>query len=767
MGSSRIHHRTCNLCEAMCGLTFELEDEVVVRVRGDRDDPFSQGYMCPKGPALVQLHDDPDRLRKPQLRTKAGWRELDWEEALDRAAEGLYNLERDFGRDALAVYLGNPVAHNHPVALYGPPFLRALRTKHRYSATSVDQLPQMLVAHLMFGHQLLLPIPDIDRASGLLIVGANPLVSNGSIMSAPGVGRRLRALQARGGRIVVVDPRRSATAELADEHIFIRPGTDALLLLAVLGVILREGREQLGPLTKLVRGIGRIREAVEPFTPEYAAEPTGVPAGQIEALARALARDKTVVYGRVGAATQVFGALTHWAINLLNIFSGALDRPGGAMFTQPAVDVLDLPRGLGIGPGAFGRWHSRVRKLPEFGGELPVATLAEDILAGATLETKPGTAEGEAGSRKPALSPIRGLLTVAGNPVLSTPDGAGLDRAIASLEFMLSIDLYRNETTRHANLILPPTSALERSHYDLVFHIFAVRNTSKWSPPLFTPAADARHDWQIIHGLWTRLLRLRGQDGLIDRSVHALLGRLGPDGLLDLGLRAGPYGRRLPTALGGVARALPGAIGRRMGGDLDLAKLRANPHGIDLGPLEPCLARRLPSARPYVDLAPALLIDDVGRLLRAHPVGAQDWRPPTPARPRFSLIGRRLLRSNNSWMHNLPKLVSGKPACTLLMHPDDARRLALRPGDTVRVRSRVGELCVPLETSDEVMPGVVSLPHGFGHHRKGTKQGVAEAHAGVSINDISDPAAVDLLSGVAVLSGVPVDIELDDSGLDK
>lgn len=739
----------------MCGLSIDVDGRDIVRVRGDEHDVLSRGYLCPKGPALAQLHADPDRLRRPRLRTAGGWRDIGWDEALDRAADGLHRVQAEHGRDALAVYLGNPSVHNLGVVAFGPPFLRALRTKHRYSATSVDQLPQMLVAHQMFGHQLLMAVPDVDRASHLVIVGGNPVVSNGSILSAPNMRARLKAIRARGGSVVVIDPRRTETAEIADEHHFVRPGTDALLLLAILSVILGEGRDQPGPLADLIRNTSRLRTAVERFTPERAAGPTGVAAPAIRRLAHEIVERRGVVYGRVGAATQAFGAVAHWAINLINVFSGALDRVGGAMFTQPAIDVLRLPRGLGVGPGAFGRWRSRVRGLPEFGGELPVASLAEDIVAGA---------HGFVGDNPEPLPAIRGLLTLAGNPALSSPQGDDLRAAIETLDFVVSIDLYANETTGLADLILPPTSPLERSHYDLAFHLFAIRNTAKWSPPLFEPPADARHDWQILHGLWTRILDRRGDAGMVDRGVVDLLGRLGPDGLVDLGLRAGRHGRVLPGGLGDVARHLPGRVGRRLGGQLSLDALREHPHGIDLGALEPCLRERLPEGHRFIDVAPAILIEDLGRLERAFPVGGPSWRPPTADRPRFELIGRRLLRSNNSWMHNLPKLVAGKPSCTLRMHPDDALELALRPGDRVQVRSRVGEVLVPLETSDEIMRGVVSLPHGFGHDAPEAELAVAREHAGASINDLSDAQRIDALSGVAAFSGEPVEVRLASGG---
>jgi anaerobic selenocysteine-containing dehydrogenase len=750
------HYRTCNLCEAMCGLAIEVEGDRVVGVRGDREDPFSQGYMCPKATGLAQLHEDPDRLRKPLQRTAEGWREISWDQALDAAAEGIDRVQREHGSDALAVYVGNPAVHNHATVLYAPPFLRELRTRHRYSATSVDQLPQMLVAYLMFGHQLLLPIPDLDRAEYLLVVGGNPLVSNGSIMSAPDVRRRLRAIQTRGGRIVVVDPRRTETAELADEHEFIRPGTDALLLLAMLQVILDEGRARPGRLQAMIDGTVRLRAALERFTPARAAGPTGIPADRIRALAHALVDRRGVVYGRVGAAAQRFGTVTHWAINLLNIFTGALDRPGGAMFPRPAVDPLALPKGVGVGPGAFGRWRSRVRGLPEFGGELPIASFAEDVEAGfAASEGSPTPASASASpAQARAQSPIRALLTVAGNPVLSAPNGGAVDAAIAKLDFVVCLDMYLNETTRHADLILPPSSPLERSHYDLVFHLLAVRNTAKWSPPLFEAPAGAPHDWQIIHGLWTRLQRLRGKDTLVQRRVHQLLGRLGPDGLIDLGLRAGPHGRLLPRLL----------RGKRAG--LDLAALKRQPHGVDLGPLEPALPGRLFDGG-RIQLAPEALLEDLGRVERSFPIDAAPARSPTPARPSFTLIGRRLLRSNNSWMHNLAKLGAGKDPCTLLMHPDDAERLALRPGDRVDVRSRVGQIQVALALSDEIMPGVVSLPHGYGHGRARTRLRVANERPGASINDVTDDRVVDELCGVAALSGVEVEVRLSPEGIDR
>ncbi len=707
----------------MCGLVLEVDGDRVLSVRGDDDDPLSRGYMCPKGPALVGLHDDPDRLRQPMLRTTEGWTTIGWDEAMDRAAAGIHAVQRAHGNDAVAAYVGNPAVHNMGSVLYAPSLLRALRTRHRYSATSVDQLPQMLAAYLMYGHQLLLPVPDVDRTEHMVIIGGNPLVSNGSIMSAPDMRRRLASIRERGGRVIVVDPRRTQTADVADEHVFIRPGTDALLLAAIVALLFAEDR--VTPVRPEVptRNLERLREVTAPFTPEAVAEQTGIDAPTIRRLTRQLAHSRAgVVYGRVGVSMHPFGSLCHWFINAINVLIGALDRPGGAMFAEPAFDIVGLRPPLGMGRGSFGRWHSKVRGLPEFGGELPVATLAEDIAAG-----------GDAG--------IRALVTIAGNPVLSTPNGPQLEAALVGLEFMVAIDFYLNETTRHAHVILPPTGPLEHGHFDVAFHAIAVRNTVKYSPPCFAAGPHQRHEHQILAGLEHRLLGLRGAD-LSARVAVRLRERLGPERILAIGLRAGPWGFG-----GGLRRGLRG---------MSFTKLRAAPHGIDLGPLQPCLPGRLPPRRDgtpaHIDLAPAELVADVARLRAELGVAVE------PAGP-LLLIGRRQLRSNNSWMHNVPKLMAGKPRCTLLMHPIDAGRIGVVDGDEVDITSRIGTVVAPVELDDGIMVGVVSLPHGFGHNRVGTGQRVASAHAGVSINDVSDEQRVDPLSGVAAFSGQPVQVQ--------
>ena len=705
----RVVHRACPLCEATCGLRITVDGDDIVDVRGDQEDVFSAGYVCPKGVAIGELHADPDRLQRPLRRVGDGWEEIDWEAALELAAEKLQAAQRDHGRDSVALYLGNPNVHNLGALMFAPEVIRALRTKNRYSATSADQLPHMLVAHWMFGHQLLMPVPDVDRTDFLLILGANPAASNGSIMTAPAMGTRLKAIRERGGRVVLIDPRRTETARLVDTHHFIRPGTDALLLASLLAVIFEEGLVDTGPVGHFTHGLDAVQEAVAPWSPERTADATGIEAGTVRELARALASaESACVYARMGASVQKHGVTCQWLTQVLNLVTGNLDRPGGAMFTTPAVDPMG--RLQLAGRGGYGRWRTRVRGLPEVNGELPVAALAEEIAT-------------------PGEGRIRVLLTVAGNPVLSTPDGGALERALPGLDFMISIDPYLNETTRHAELILPPCSPLERDHYDIVFNALAIRNVARWSPRVFDPGPDRLDDWQILAGLHVRL-----SQGLKARTMARLRAWAGPRRLLDIALRAGPHG-------GGLA----------LWSGLTLSSLAEAEHGIDLGPLRPVLPARLKNARGEINAAPSRLLEDLGRLEALCEARLPDGYD-------LQLIGRRHLRSNNSWMHNVPRLMKGRPRCTLLVHPADASARGLVDGDLAEVCSRVGKVEVPVEISDSVMPGVVSLPHGFGHGRQGVRLSVASAHAGVSINDLTDAQEVDGVGGTAVLNGVPVTV---------
>ena len=704
-------YRSCPLCEATCGVAIEVEGDRVVSVRGDEADPFSRGYICPKGTALADLHHDPDRLTSPLVRDGAGWKQTGWDEAFDLVGDKLRGIRKAYGADAIAVYQGNPTTHNLGLLTYGQLLMRTLGTKNAYSATSLDQLPHMLAALQMFGNQLLMPVPDIERTDLFICLGANPLASNGSIMTAPDVKARLKAIRDRGGKVIVIDPRRTETADKADRHLPIRPGTDAVLLLAMIHVVAAEQRVRT--LQVPVHGLEALTTAAAAWPPERAATITGIPADEIRELARALATTKrAVLYGRIGICTQEFGGLAAWLCYAINALTGHLDEVGGLMFTTPAVDPLPLAKLLGF-DGGFARWRSRVSGKPEFGGELPVAALAEEIEV-------PGNGEDKV--------QIRALITSAGNPVLSVPGGPRLDQALQTLDFMVSIDPYLNETTRRAHVILPPTSPLERSHYDLALNAFAVRNVAKYSPPTFPRAEHARHDWEICLALWTRI----GLPAHLPRGARVLerlLGKLGPEAVLDLALRTGPHG-----------------AGR---GGLSLAKLRKAPHGVDLGPLVPRLPGRLGHADKRVQLAPAIYTADLPRLER---------RFSGAARGGLVLIGRRHLRSNNSWMHNSERLVKGPPRCTLMIHPDDARARDLAEGGTARVSTRLGAIELPVEITDEVMPGVVSIPHGWGHDRAGTRLHVAQASPGVSVNDIVDPGQIDELSGTSVLSGQRVEV---------
>lgn len=713
-----LHYRACNLCEAICGIEIAVEGEERLSIRGDKDDPFSRGYICPKAVALQDLHFDKDRLRHPVRRTLQGWQRISWAEAFDEVARNLKRVNATHGRNSIATYLGNPVVHNYGALLFAPGFIRSLNTRNRFSATSVDQLAHHVAAFFMFGHQLLLPVPDVDRTQFHLMLGANPSVSNGSMMTAPGMNRRLQEIRQRGGKVVLVDPRYNETAHHVDQHLFIRPGTDVLLLLALLQVVFEEGLVQLGQVASFTKGVEAVGEIVAEFTPERVAPLTGIDANEIRQLAREFATaESAVCHGRIGVSTQEFGAVCQWLINVLNIVTGNMDRPGGAMFTLPAFDPLSAPESLAP-RGGFGRWRSRVRQLPEFAGELPVAALAEEILT-----EGPGQ--------------IKALVTYAGNPVLSTPNGRKLDRALAGLEFMVSIDFYINETTRHAHIILPPTSALERGHYDVAFNVLTVRNTAKFSPALFEPRDNTLHDWQILSELQSRMDR-KGRRGAVLRQWSTRF--LGPERILDWGLRFGPYGAKLNPFSNG----------------LTLRKVKQAVHGIDLGPLKPCLPRRLRTDDKRIDLAPEVLVKDIARVKKILLDGAA-----VSSNGELLLIGRRQLRSNNSWMHNSERLVKenpAKPLCSVLMHPTDASHRGLVSGQSVLVRSHIGEIVLPLEVSDEIMPGVVSIPHGWGHERAGNHLAVAQQHAGVSINDLTDPMAIDALCGTAAFSATPVTV---------
>ncbi len=736
------HFATCPFCEATCGIAVDIDDGgAVASVRGDSDDPFSRGYICPKAHGVKSLTEDADRLRRPLRRCGRDFVEVSWDEAFSEAVERLVDVRKRHGADAVAIYLGNPSAHSLDAMLYAPVLVRALGTRQRYSASSADQLPKMVSAALMFGRGLAIPIPDIDRTQHLIILGGNPLVSNGSLMTAPDVKRRLEDIQRRGGKIVTIDPRRTETAQRASEHHFLRPGTDALLLLAMVETLFAEDRVRLGAAAGRVRGLDQVRALAAQFPAERVADRCGIAAATIRRLAREHAdAPSAACYGRIGTTCQEFGTLASWAVDLVNVLTGNLDRAGGAMFTSPAAMPGRYRRRSGV---RFGRYRSRVQGLREMFGELPVATLADEILT-------PG--EGQ----------VRALVTVAGNPLLSAPHAGRLAEAVASLELRIAVDIYVNETTRLADLILPPPGPLERASYDLALYQLAVRNVAKFAPPVLPPEADRPAEWEILltlakgvqgmsaaplaaaDDLVAHELVVRELAELVERDPDALGGksaaevvaaageRRGPARLIDLLLRLGPAGDRFGRAPDG----------------LTLDALLARPHGVDLGPLVPCLDDAIATADSQIDLAPADITADVARL-------SASLECPLPE---VVLIGRRHLRSNNSWMHNLQPLIKGPDRCTLLVHPKDAARLSLRDGGRARVTSRVGELVAPVEVTDEVMPGVVSLPHGFGHDLAGSRLEVAQRHAGVNVNLLSDHAAIDVPSGNAAFNGVAVSL---------
>ena len=742
-----VHHRTCPLCEATCGLEIELDGREVKKVRGDSDDVFSRGFICPKGASLGELHADPDRLSRPLVRRDGELVEVSWEEAFAAIDAGLTPILADGDRNAIAAYVGNPNAHTLDGTVHLRALMKGLGSRNVFSASTVDQMPKQVSAGLMFGSGLSIPVPDIDRCDHLLMLGANPLASNGSLLTAPDMRGRLRRLRERGGRLVVVDPRLSRTAEVADRHHFIRPGRDAHLLAAIAHTLLAEDLADPGRLREWTAGLDRIGELLAPFSPEAVAPACGIDADLIIAMARELAAaPRAAVYARIGTTTQEFGTLASWLVDVINVLTGNLDRPGGAMFPLAAAGQSNSAGEAGRGRGfKLGRWQSRVRGLDEAFGELPVVCLAEEI------ET-------------PGEGRIRALITVAGNPLLSTPNSDRLRAAVESLEFMVSVDCYLNETTSRADVVLPVPSPLERGHYDLALYQLALHNVANYSAPALPMREEMQEEWRTL----LRLLGIvtgQGPDADVDAiddfialeaarretvtagspaegmdpaEVLAELGeRRGPERIVDLMLRCGPYGA-----------GVNGSPGRGNGTALSLAELERNPHGVDLGPLEPRIPELLRTPSGMIELCPDPIVADLGRLAES-----------TRADPeQMVLIGRRQLRSNNSWMHNLPHLVRGDDRCTMHVSPADAERLGLSDGATATVASRAGSLSVPVEVTEKIMSGVVSIPHGWGHDAPGSRMTVAGAHAGVNSNLLADEMLVDPLSGNAVLNGIPVSV---------
>jgi anaerobic selenocysteine-containing dehydrogenase len=735
---SRTALRICPLCEATCGLTLTIEGTTVTHARGDREDVFSHGFVCPKGAAFGALDADPDRLTKPLIRKNGKLREAGWDEAFDVIAARIRPLIEAYGPNAVGVVLGNPNVHTLAGNLYPPLLLKALGTRNIFTASTLDQMPKHVSSGLLFGDPNAIPVPDLDHTDHLLLLGANPLESNGSLCTAPDFPGRLKALRKRGGTLTVVDPRTTRTAKLADRHLAIRPGADALLLAALVNVLYAEELTDPGRLAELTEGFEEVREALAPFTPEAVAGHCDLPAEEIRTVARELAGAPTAaVYGRIGSSTVEFGTLANWLVDVLNLLTGNLDRPGGALF--PLAATAPAPRQAGPGKGfRLGRWHSRVGGHPEAKGELPTSVLAEEI-----------DTDGE--------GRIRALICVAANPVLSAPDGRRLDAALAGLDLMISVDPYLNETARHADVVLPPPPPSRSAHHDFTFNNVAVRNQVRYTPPAIPLADGGLDESEILARLVLAVSGMHGapasavDDLAIGQTlakattdprspVHGqdpaalaarLTGDTGPLRRLDLILRLGPYGDGFGAGPDG----------------LTLERVAAHPHGIDLGPLRPRLPGLLKTRSGRVELLPAPIADDLPRLRRA-----------LAARPtdELLLVGRRHLRSNNSWMHNVPALTGGSNRCTLQIHPYDAERLGLTDGGPARVKGDGGELEAVVEITDTVRTGVVSLPHGWGHDRNGTRLTVASATPGVNVNQLLDGTRLDPLSGTAVLNGFPV-----------
>ncbi|HEY6285492.1 MAG TPA: molybdopterin oxidoreductase family protein [Ktedonobacteraceae bacterium] len=746
MAATKISYATCPLCEATCGLEIETREREIISIRGDAQDVFSHGYICPKAYSLKELHDDPDCIREPMVRRDDQWISVSWDDAFAEIERGLMPILQEHGRDALAIYVGNPNAHNIASLLYLPALIQTAKTHNFFSASTVDQMPKHVEAGLMFGTLFSIPVPDLERTEYLLLLGANPLVSNGSLMTAPDMRGRLRRLRQRGGKVVVIDPYRTRTAQEADEHHFIRPGHDAHFLFALVHTLFAEGLVAPGKLAEHIAGLEQVRLLAEPFTPERVATTCGIAASTIRTIARELAAaPRSAVYGRIGTCTQEFGTLSSWLVDVLNVLTGNLDREGGAMFPKAAAGSRNTTGTPGHGRGVrFGRWKSRVRGLPEIYGELPASCLAEEI-------------------DTPGQGQVKALITLAGNPALSTPNSDRLQRALSTLKFMVSIDIYLNETTRYANVILPPPPVLARSHYDLALYQLAVHNVAHYSAPVIEPEAGALDEWELFLRLagilagqpsnadpstlddlviTTLIQREAALDGSrienrdVSELLEALKPRRGPERMLDFLLRSGPYGE---------------AFGRHDG--ISLETLEAHPHGVDLGPLQPRIPEVLRTPSGKIELAPQPIAKDVERLLTSFEQSL------TFGNGHMLLIGRRDLRSNNSWMHNLHVLTKGKDRCTLHIHPDDAAHLELVDGNMATVASRTGSVEVPIEITNAIMPGVVSIPHGWGHTLSMTKTRIASEHAGVNTNILTDEVEVDPLSGNAVLNGIPVTVE--------
>ena len=698
------HYRTCNLCEAMCGLVITTTNGNIEKIEGDKKDPLSHGYICPKALAYKDLHEDSDRLKFPIKKVKGSWKKISWDEAFNLVADRLVGIQEKYGNNAVGVYQGNPSVHNYGTILYAPAFVNGLGTRNRFSASTVDQIPHQFAAYQMFGHQLLVPIPDIDRTQYMIVMGGNPVVSNGSLMSAPNVKNRLKAIQERNGKFIVVDPRKTETAMIADHHYFIKPGTDVYFLIGLIQEVINNEWMKLGHLETVTKNLDHFLNVIPQIELDTISNITGISSLAIQQIAKDFCKaESAVCYGRMGTCTQRFGGTVHWLINILNIITGNMDSPGGAMFTTPAFDTLANPRTR----GHYNKGQSRVRNIPEFAGEYPAVTMSDEMLV-----------EGD--------GQIRAMVTSAGNPVLSVPGGEKLNQAFSGLEFMVSIDYYINETTRYADLILPPALNLHGGHFDIIFNVLSVRNTVKYSKAVFPKESGTKYDWEIFIELTERIAQKKGKK--YPKINHFLSKRFGPEWLLDFGIRLGKYGSLKSFS--------------KWNG-LSLKKIKKQIHGVDLGPLKLCLPQRLFTSDKKIDLSPSIIIDDLTRV--------KSYLGQSEQNGDLTLIGRRQLRSNNSWMHNCRSLMRGKNRFLLLINPLDAESRSIREGSRVRVKSPKFQFDLDAKLTDEMMPGVISIPHGWGHESEKTLQKIAVENSGGNLNALGNDKAFDPVSGNADL----------------
>lgn len=690
------HYRSCHICEATCGLRIQTEGKRVVSIEPDKDDPFSQGYICPKGVTIKEIHEDPDRIRTPLKRTTTGWEKISWQEALDTTIEKLGEIYDQYGANSIATYVGNPTGHNSGTLLFPAMLFQMIGTRNQFSAASVDTWPNHLACYLMYGHQFYTPIPDIDNTQLMVVIGGNPMVSNGSMMTAPGFQRRIKSLKKRGGRLIVIDPRRTDTAKMADEHFFVRPAQDAWLLLSMVHILFRDDLVSLNHLKDQIENIDRVQNAVCEFTPERAASYCGIDAAEIERLTHEIKNSEpAVVYGRIGVSTQEFGSISQWAIQLINLLTGNLDRKGGALFTEPAMDLFHKP----YVAGSYGTYHSRVSRYPEFSGGFPLRALGEEILT-------PG--EGQ----------IQAFINIGGNPVCSAPDSGQVETALSRLKFMVAIDFNINESNRHADIVLPPCSPLERDNYDILFYTWSIRNITRYIPPIFEKPAETKEDSDIFQEL---MVRWASRQGLPAPEKTT------PTDIVDEFLQSN-------NSYSG----------------LSVEHLRSHPHGIDLGPLKPSLVKKLENIDKKINAAPQEFLRELPPLL--------ERQPPDP--DGLQLIGRRNIRSNNSWMNNYLRLVKGMPQNQLLMHPSDMERHQISEGDTVQVSSETGSVNVTVLPSEDMLRGVVCLPHGWGQGKyRDISQHVASKLSGVNSNYLASAKSYDRPSGNAVFNGIAVEVK--------